>query len=62
MISLGASIADVAIPFVGGVGEAVKCYGVVHKANNVIDTAKQSKKVGSKSVGTYEIMYKSGNK
>lgn len=53
-------IVDVAIPFVGGVGEVVKCCGAVNKADDVIDAAKQLRKSVSNSVGTYEITYKSG--
>ena len=51
---------DVAIPFIGGVGEVVRCCGTISKADNVIDAAKQVKKAVSNSTGTYEIMYKSG--
>lgn len=57
---LAGDIADVAIPFVGGIGETIKCCGAVKKADDVIDAAKQIKKSVSNSVGTYEIMYKSG--
>lgn len=53
-------VVDVAIPFVGGVGEVIKCCGTINKVSGVIDAANDTKKFVSKSVGTYEIMYKSG--
>lgn len=57
-------IADVAIPFVGGIGEtvdAMKFFGnVVEGVDNVVDAAKATKKMVSSSTGAYEIIYKSG--
>lgn len=57
---LAGDVIDVAVPFVGGVGEVVKCCGAINKAKDVVDASKQAKKMVSKSVGTYEIIYKSG--
>lgn len=57
---LAGDLLDVAIPFVGGIGETVKCFGAVNKANDIVDAANKIKKSVSKSVGTYEIIYKSG--
>lgn len=53
-------IADVAIPFVGGIGETVKLCGTIDKASDIVNAAKTVKKQVSSSVGTYEILYKSG--
>ena len=39
---LAGDIADVAIPFIGGIGETIKCCGAVNKADNIIDVAKKS--------------------
>ena len=53
---------DVAVPFVGGVGELVDATrGLVEGTDNVIDAAKAIKKYVSKSTGSYEIIFKSGN-
>ena len=57
---LAGDVADVAIPFVGGIGETIKFAGTINKADNVIDASKQVKKSVSRSTGTYEIVYKSG--
>lgn len=40
--SVAGDIVDVAVLFVGGVGETIKCAGKVNNATNVIDAAKQS--------------------
>ena len=57
-------IADVCIPFVGGIGEAVDAVklasGVVKNTDNVVDAAKALKPLVSKATGSYEIIYKSG--
>jgi RHS repeat-associated protein len=53
-------IVDVAIPFVGGVGEVIKGVGTIDKTTDVVKAAKKAKSVVSDSVGTYEIVYKSG--
>ena len=41
---LAGDIADVAIPFIGGIGETIKCCGAVNKADNIIDVAKSGTK------------------
>ena len=57
-------LADVAIPFVGGIGEAIdamKLVGnVVEGVDNVVDAAKAMKQSVSSATGTYEVIYKSG--
>ena len=53
-------IVDVAVPFVGGVGEVIKGVGAIDKTKDVVKAAKKAKSVVSDSVGTYEIIYKSG--
>ena len=60
-------VADVAIPFVGGIGEAVDAMKLVKGAvktsddmANVVDAAKTVKRLVSESTGAYEIVYKSG--
>ena len=57
-------VVDVAIPFVGGIGEAVDAMklvkGAVKNSDNVVDAAKAVKKLVSESTGAYEIVYKSG--
>ena len=57
---LAGDVIDVAVPFVGGIGEAVKCVGNIEKTKDVVQAAKRAKRMVSKSVGTYEITYKSG--
>ena len=61
---LAGDIADVAIPFVGGIGEAIdgmKLVGrVIEGADNVVDGAKAIRRYVSTSTGAYEIVYKSG--
>ena len=56
--------ADVVIPFVGGIGEAVDTMrfanGVVQNTDKVIDAAKAIKQSVSTSTGAYEIIFKSG--
>ena len=52
---LAGDIADVAIPFIGGIGETIKCCGAVNKADNIIDVAKS----GTPSVDI-ELKYKDG--
>ena len=55
---------DVAIPFVGGIGESVDAIkivaGVVRRTDDVVDAAKVTKKYVSKATGTYVITYQSG--
>ena len=57
-------VADVAIPFVGGIGEAVDAMklvkGAVKNSDNIVDAAKTVKHLVSESTGAYEIVYKSG--
>jgi hypothetical protein len=57
-------VIDVAIPFVGGIGETVDAMkfvkGAVKNSDNVVDAAKAVKKLVSDSTGAYEIVYKSG--
>ena len=57
-------VADVAIPFVGGIGETVDAMklvkGAVKNSDNVVDAAKVVKSLVSESTGAYEIVYKSG--
>ena len=48
------------IPFVTGVGEAVKVINASSKMDDVVDAAKALRKKVNKSVGVYEISYKSG--
>ena len=61
---LAGDLADVVIPFVGGIGEAVdamKLVGdVVEGVDNVADAAKAMKQSVSSATGAYEIVYKSG--
>ena len=52
--------ADVLIPFVGGIGEAIKVYGSVQDTRDVVSAAKKIRHLVSDSVGTYQIQYKSG--
>ena len=47
---LAGDIADVAIPFIGGIGETIKCCGAVNKADNIIDVVKKG---GSNSKATF---------
>ena len=57
-------VVDVAIPFVGGIGEAVDAMklvkGAVKNSDNVVDAAKTVKKMVSNATGSYEIAFKSG--
>ena len=53
-------VIDVAVPFVGGIGEAVRLAGVVEDTTDVVSSAKKVKHLVSDSVGAYEIKYKSG--
>ena len=57
-------VVDVAIPFVGGIGEAIDAAklvkGAVKNSDNVVDAAKTVKKLVSESTGAYEVVYKSG--
>ena len=57
-------VADVAIPFVGGIGEAIDSMklvkGAVKNSDNIVDAAKSVRKLVSESTGAYEIVYKSG--
>ena len=48
------------IPFVTGLGETVKVINASSKADDVLQAAKAMKKKVNKSVGVYEITYKSG--
>ena len=48
------------IPFITGIGEAVKVVNASSKADNVLDAAKAIKNKVNKSVGVYEITYSSG--
>ena len=64
-VGLVGDIADVCIPFVGGIGEAVDAIkvvaGVVENTDDVVDAAKTMKRFVSKTTGSYEIVYKSGS-
>ena len=53
-------VIDVAVPFVGGIGEAVRLAGVVEDTTDVVSSAKKVKYLVSDAVGSYEITYKSG--
>ena len=61
---LAGDIADVCIPFIGGIGEAVDAMkfarGAVKNTDNVVDAAKALKPLVSDATGAYEIVYKSG--
>ena len=46
-------IADVAIPFFGGIGETIKVCGAANKADDIIDIAKKS---GSNTTKLYRVM------
>ena len=59
-LGLIGDVADVAIPFVGGIGETVKLCGAVQDTTDVISGAKKVKSIVSDAVGTYDIAYKSG--
>ncbi len=66
-VGLAGDIVDVAVPFVGGVGELVDVMrgidvtrGVVAGTDDVVDAAKAVKKYTSNSTGSYEILFKSG--
>ena len=69
-IGLVGDIVDVAVPFVGGIGEATRALKavstVVDNADNVIDAAKTAYKSADaasdirRATGSYEILYKSG--
>ena len=69
-IGLAGDLADVLIPFVGGIGEANRALKaastVVDNADNVIDAAKKAYKSADaasdirRATGSYEILYKSG--
>jgi len=53
-------VIDTAVPFVGGIGEAVRLCGVAEGTTDVISAAKSVKYLVSDSVGSYEIIFKSG--
>lgn len=59
-LGLLGDVADVAIPFVGGIGEAVKLCGKVDDVSDVVTGAKKVSSIVSDAVGTYDIAYKSG--
>ena len=59
-LGLLGDVADVAIPFVGGIGETVKLCGAIQDTTDVIAGAQKLKKVVSDSIGTYDIAYSSG--
>ena len=62
-LGLVGDIVDVAVPFVGGIGEITRTLGA---ADNAIDAAKNAYKTADaaddirKAHGSYEIVYKSG--
>jgi len=64
-IGLVGDVIDVAVPFVGGIGESIDALKVVmetvENADDVIDAAKSAKKMVSQSTGSYENIYKSGS-
>lgn len=59
-LGLLGDVVDVAIPFVGGIGETVKLCGAIEDTTDVISGAKKVKVLVSDAVGTYDIAYKSG--
>mgnify|MGYP003291804785 CR=1 FL=1 len=53
-------VVDVAIPFVGGVGETMRLCGAIQGTTEVVSAAQKAKSMVSKSTGVYDIAYKSG--
>ena len=59
-LGLLGDVVDVAIPFVGGIGETMRFCGAIEDTTEVISAAQKAKSMVSNATGVYDIAYKSG--